>query len=100
MATFILILGLAIFILLVLLAWQRGRQRIIRANLIRAEQKEKAKAMILKILAKKKKITNDDVENLLGISNTSAWRYLDELEKEGKIKQVGRTGRSVYYQLK
>jgi len=34
---------------------------------------------------------------LLEISDATATRYLDELEEEGLIKQVGKTGVSVYY---
>jgi len=41
--------------------------------------------------------TNNDIEELLEISDATATRYLDELEKEGLIKQVGKTGVSVYY---
>ncbi len=43
------------------------------------------------------KITNNDVENALGISDATATRYLEELEQEGKIQQVGREGRHVFY---
>lgn len=42
-------------------------------------------------------ITNDWVQKKLGVSDATAVRYLDELEKEGIIKQVGETGRSTYY---
>lgn len=44
------------------------------------------------------KVANDDIENLLGVSDATVTRYLDELEKEGRIRQVGRTGRHVYYE--
>jgi Fic family protein len=47
----------------------------------------------------KKGITREEVEKLLDISRATALRYLNELEKEGKIKQVGQTGRSVCYEL-
>lgn len=47
-----------------------------------------------------KKVTNDDVQALLGISDATATRYLEELEQEDKIQQVGKTGHSVYYTLK
>src|SRR3989344_3403690 len=45
------------------------------------------------------KITNNDIEKLLGISDATATRYLNELEKEGRVRQVGETGRAVYYVL-
>ncbi|MBM2820568.1 MAG: dtxR-type protein [Candidatus Berkelbacteria bacterium] len=43
-------------------------------------------------------ITNSVVEKLLGVSDATATRYLEELEKEGLIKQQGKTGKYTYYQ--
>ena len=42
-------------------------------------------------------IGDDEVEKLLHVSDATATRYLSELEKEGKIKQVGKTGKAVTY---
>lgn len=42
-------------------------------------------------------VTNDEVEKLLHVSDATATRYLNALEKEGKIKQVGKTGKGVHY---
>lgn len=47
-----------------------------------------------------KGVTNNDIEKLLGVSDATATRYLDELEKEGRIRQIGTTGQSVHYILK
>lgn len=44
-------------------------------------------------------ITRADVEKLLDVSEGTARKYLNELESENKIKQVGDTGRDVYYIL-
>ena len=46
---------------------------------------------------KKSKITNDEVEKFLHVSDATATRYLSQLEKEGKIKQSGKTGKGVSY---
>jgi len=43
------------------------------------------------------RITNNEVEHMLGVSNTTAERYLDQLEKAGKLKQIGKTGQGVTY---
>lgn len=43
-------------------------------------------------------ITNERVCKLLRVSRATAFRYLDALEKEGKIRQTGKTGRGVEYQ--
>jgi len=45
------------------------------------------------------KLSNDDVQKLLGVSDATATRYLEELERSGQIRQIGRTGRSVTYTL-
>ena len=47
----------------------------------------------------KKGITSENVEKLLDVSNQTARKYLNELEDENKIKQIGKTGRDVYYVL-
>lgn len=62
----------------------------------RARVREKIEKLMTEI-DKRGKVTNDDVEKLLHVSDATATRYLSELEKEGKIKQIGKTGRSVAY---
>ena len=44
-------------------------------------------------------VTNNDVERLLGISDATATRYLDALEKEGLVEQVGTEGKGVHYKI-
>ncbi len=61
------------------------------------ENKIKRRQKILDFFDQNNKITNDDIEKLLNVSNASAFRYLEELEKDGLIRQIGKTGRSVYY---
>lgn len=65
-----------------------------------AREKEENKRKIMEFFgaAQNKRVANDDIENLLGVSDATATRYLDELEKEGSICQVGKTGRHVYYE--
>jgi predicted HTH transcriptional regulator len=58
---------------------------------------EKRKSRILAQAQSKGQITNDDVEELFCISDATARNYLNELEVEGKLTQVGDTGRGVYY---
>ncbi len=62
----------------------------------KAENKQK----ILEFLQTNGKIQNNDVEKLAGVSNATAERYLDELEKEGKLTQHGTIGQAVFYTLK
>jgi DeoR/GlpR family transcriptional regulator of sugar metabolism len=61
------------------------------------EQKAANKEKILEFVQQNEKIQNNDVEKLAGVSNATAERYLDELEKEGKLIQHGEIGQAVFY---
>ncbi len=63
-------------------------------------EKQSRKEKILEILRGRKSVTNDDIEKVLSVSDASATNYLQELEHEGEIEQVGERGRFVSYQLK
>ena len=60
-------------------------------------RKRKKLDKVMTLFLKKDKITNDEVEKFMHVSDATATRYLSQLEKEGKIKQTGKTGRSVFY---
>ena len=49
------------------------------------------------LFTNKDSITNDDVEKLLRVSDATATRYLQRLEREDRIVQVGTRGRGVAY---
>jgi len=68
------------------------------ANETRQEKKREKINKILEIFSERKEISNDEVEKLLHISDATVTRYLEILEKEGKIKQVGKTGKGVKYE--
>lgn len=71
-------------------------------GLISSQSRKKAenKKKILEFLRENERVVNNDIEKLLGVSDATVTRYLDELEKEGRVRQVGATGRAVYYVLK
>jgi hypothetical protein len=60
-------------------------------------RKRKKLDRVMTLFLKKSKITNDEVEKFLHVSDATATRYLSQLEKENKIKQVGKTGHAVSY---
>lgn len=71
-----------------------------KASGLIAEQtarKTENKQKILEFIHANGKIQNNDVEKLTGVSNATAERYLDELEKEGTITQHGTIGQNVFY---
>ncbi len=71
---------------------------IVKARAKIQETKHKKLDKIMARMTEKGKITNDEVEKLLHISDATATRYLQALEKENKIKQTGVTGKAVFYE--
>ena len=71
-----------------------------KISFISRQQREKraGKDAIYGLLETNHPLTNNDVEAMLDISDATATRYFDELEKEGKVRQVGKTGRYVNYE--
>lgn len=84
-----------------------GRDVLIKAHTTIQDRKRKKLDKILEAMTAKGPttlklrragtITNDEVEKLLHVSDATATRYLSALEKEGKIRQVGSTGKWVVY---
>src|SRR3989344_969041 len=73
------------------------RDFLTRARIATQDRKRNKRDKIMLALTTKNKITNDEVEKLLHVSDATATRYLSAIEKEGKIKQVGKTGHGVVY---
>lgn len=63
------------------------------------EKIDESKNRIMALLQEKGRVTNDDVQKALGVSDATATRYLDELEKDGKIIQQG-FQKGAFYVLK
>lgn len=61
------------------------------------DKKRLAKEKVLELFKNKAKVSHSQLAEVLNISRTTTVRYLDELEKEGKIKQIGKVGQKVYY---
>lgn len=78
-------------------AGRSGRDLLTKARATIQDRKRKKLEKILEFLNKKNKITNDEVEKLLHVSDATATRYLTTLKKQGAIKQVGKTGKAVVY---
>jgi len=65
-----------------------------------SEIKEQRKQKILSEIKQNGKTDAGKVAGLLDVSRYTAFRYLEELEKQGQIKQKGAVGRGVEYILK
>ena len=64
------------------------------------EAKEEKKRQIVEYLKANGKATNDDIENLIGVADSTVTRYLQELEDEGLVAQETPAGRHVVYSLR
>jgi len=51
---------------------------------------------VMEMAAEKGEIKNDDVQYALGVSDATATRYLDELERQEKLTQTGSKKGAVY----
>ena len=63
-------------------------------------EKNQNKKKILSLFKSRTELSNSDIQDSLGFSDRSVVRYMDELEAEGKVEQVGDIGRGVIYRLK
>ncbi len=96
----VLIIGVFIGFALVAQREEKDKSSIAGAREAKLEQKEENKKKILELLESRDKITNDDVQKALGVSDATATNYLNELEALGLIFQSGQTGRGVSYTKK
>ncbi len=89
-----------VLVLLGVLIWlYRNRSNVWRPNRERVWAKSEHKHQVMELfLLPGMRVKNDDVQRLTGVSDATATRYLDELEKEGLIRQVGVVGGYVYYE--
>lgn len=74
-----------------------ARELLVKARNMIQFRKRKKFDKIMTLFAKQTKLTNDEVEKFMHVSDATATRYLNTLEKENKIKQNGKTGKSVFY---
>ncbi len=79
---------------------EKDAEKVAAANAARQANVRAAHEKVMALFDAKSEITNDDVQKALGVSDATATRYLDELEKSGDIVQVGSTGRGVTYRKK
>jgi len=74
-----------------------ARELLAKARNMIQFRKRKKLDRVMTLFLKKSKITNNEVKDFLHVSDATAERYLNTLEKENKIKQSGKTGKSVFY---
>src|SRR3989338_5911357 len=90
---------LSIAIIAVLLS-RKSREKIVGICVTAMDQtvrKNGNKEKILKLLASQSEASNADIRETLGVSRQSVARYMDELERERKVEQIGHSGQGVTY---
>ncbi len=63
-------------------------------------RKNANKEKILALLGEKSEVSNTLIREALGVSERTVVRYMDELERVGRVEQVGKVGQDVTYRLK
>ena|SRR3989344_2637121 len=80
----------------------RFRGNDMRGNPLNPEQIKKRREnldRILELAQSRPRLTNDDVQKALAVSDAAAARYLSYLVDLGKLIMVGERGQQVYYRL-
>lgn len=96
----LIFVGIAIVVILLTKKTREQVVGICATALDQTVRKNGNKEKILALLAERGELSNADIREHLGVSRRSAVRYLDELEKEGKVEQAGDIGRGVVYRLR
>lgn len=96
----LIVLGMVI---IVLLLTRRGREAAIgicSSALDQTVRKNANKEKTLAFIKERGNASNEEIREHLNVSRRSVVRYLDALEKEGNVEQIGDIGRGVTYRLK
>lgn len=98
--------GVVIGILLCLFFWEQkslftSSLKFVTQVKLTNQSKEKQRnlELILALFAKHETLTNAMVRQELGFDDRVVVNYMDELEKLGRVKQVGKTGVDAHYEL-
>ncbi|MBI2674702.1 MAG: winged helix-turn-helix domain-containing protein [Candidatus Yanofskybacteria bacterium] len=95
-------LGLFVGVGLVLIFSHSAREKVVgicEVAFSRSAKKNANKEKILELLKEKDEMSNSEIREALGVSRNTVGRYLDELERESKVEQVGVVGQNVRYRL-
>lgn len=96
----LIIIGIAIIVILLTRKTREQVVGICSSALDQTVRKNGNKEKIGALFKERGSLSNADIREALGVSDRSVIRYMDELEREGKVEQARKTGRSVTYRLK
>jgi len=87
MNPYIFVIGILVGAVVV---WRPARRRVVEVYGFAVEQlvkRKQNKEKILELLGIGKELSNAEIREQLGISSRSVVRYMNQLEKEGKVEQ-------------
>jgi len=96
------IIGFLVGVGLVLVFSRSAKEKVVgicKVAFGRSDKKRENKNKILELLKEKGEMSNSEIRETLGVSRNTVGRYMDELEREGKVEQVGVVGQNVCYRL-
>lgn len=96
----IIIIGSTIAVILLTERTREGVAGICAAAMDTTVNKNANKEKALAFIRQRGEASNSDIREHLGLSSRTIVRYMDELEKEGKVEQEGEIGQAVTYRLK
>ena len=76
-----------------------NKPHVFTINEERRQEAIRSREKIMELFSERDVVTNNDVERLLNISDATATRYLQELENDELVHQVGE-GRGTHYKKK
>ena len=96
----LIIIGVVVIALLLSRKGRDAAAGICVSALDQTVRKNANKEKALVFLREKNQASNEEIREHLGVSRRTVVRYLDALEREGKVEQVGDIGRGVTYRLR
>ena len=96
----LILIGATILLVLVTSTGRRTVVRVYEKATGQTARKRENKGKVLALLGERADgASNEEIAEHLGVSPRTVVRYLDELEQEGHVEQVGGTGRGVCYRI-
>jgi DNA-binding MarR family transcriptional regulator len=93
---------IAFILLIVVIAYNEGKRQGAKQaqSTDQSERKNRNKQSILILLEQHGSLSNAEIREHLDVSPRTVVNYMDELEQDGKVEQVGYIGQGVVYRLK
>lgn len=79
--------------------FSRVDDKFANAAMKRVDERDEKLHKVREFVERRGEVSNNDIEQEFSVSDATATRYMDALEKEGFVEQTGK-GRSIVYRVK